>query len=219
MESFATGAIRTSITLDKYFFDETTLGVKLWTRIYNRPDWTGDNLHPGEYRHAILKRLKRVRRIKRVFLWLLRCDWTLRGSLQSQRVLLYHAYIPSILSTYHIFFTLTMPAPLSIPAHYSYTRVHTGPLLYVKAGDHIIVNFTNNLGAETGSYSSMNSFHYANHSNLHTHGWHITSDAPAGECVHSMCLFVCLSLFLHEYTNTLTHQYNNILIYTNTTIY
>ena len=52
------------------------------------------------------------------------------------------------------------------------------PLLFIKKGDVLIINLENSLGVETDPSSILNSFHYVNHTNLHTHGLHVNSNKP-----------------------------------------
>eukprot|EP00603_Paraphysomonas_imperforata_P006829 CAMPEP_0114427012 /NCGR_PEP_ID=MMETSP0103-20121206/8111_1 /TAXON_ID=37642 ORGANISM="Paraphysomonas imperforata, Strain PA2" /NCGR_SAMPLE_ID=MMETSP0103 /ASSEMBLY_ACC=CAM_ASM_000201 /LENGTH=626 /DNA_ID=CAMNT_0001596025 /DNA_START=10 /DNA_END=1886 /DNA_ORIENTATION=+ len=54
-----------------------------------------------------------------------------------------------------------------------------GPVLKFKAGDTVEVVFVNNLGPEHTTHTgSINSYHYANKTNLHTHGLHVTAEDP-----------------------------------------
>ena len=53
-----------------------------------------------------------------------------------------------------------------------------GPLLFIKKGDVLTINLENNLGVETDSFTTLNSFHHVNHTNLHTHGLHVSSNKP-----------------------------------------
>jgi FtsP/CotA-like multicopper oxidase with cupredoxin domain len=70
-----------------------------------------------------------------------------------------------------------------------YTRVYNrpaasgitlppGPLIYVKAGDNFTIELENGLGGEVQAMSTLNSFHYANYTNIHTHGIHVDAEDP-----------------------------------------
>ena len=56
--------------------------------------------------------------------------------------------------------------------------LHPGPVLKFKAGDNVTLTVNNNLGPETGSYSELNSYHYMNTTNMHTHGLHVSAESP-----------------------------------------
>ena len=58
--------------------------------------------------------------------------------------------------------------------------LHPGPVLKFKRGDVVTVVLENKLGPEKVSvdFSSLNTFHYANVTNLHTHGLHISAESP-----------------------------------------
>lgn len=53
-----------------------------------------------------------------------------------------------------------------------------GPLFYLRRGDNVTVTLQNDLGPEGSVSSTLNSFHYPNTTNLHTHGLHITAESP-----------------------------------------
>lgn len=55
-----------------------------------------------------------------------------------------------------------------------------GPLIRTSAGETLTINLTNSLG-EDSSASQHNEFHHPNHTNVHTHGLHITGEAPADD--------------------------------------
>lgn len=56
--------------------------------------------------------------------------------------------------------------------------LHPGPVLKFRRGDEVTVTLNNLLGHETAVATSMNSFHYANTTNLHTHGLHVSAETP-----------------------------------------
>lgn len=57
-----------------------------------------------------------------------------------------------------------------------------GPLFRVKAGDTFKLRLENNLGDEATDTSSVhNAFRQPNHTNVHTHGLHVSSEAPADD--------------------------------------
>jgi FtsP/CotA-like multicopper oxidase with cupredoxin domain len=93
------GVLATTLTVNKYFYENSETSVGFWTRLYNPPTASGNILHPG-------------------------------------------------------------------------------PVLKFKRGDLVNVTLMNALGPETGSYITMNSYHYANTTNLHTHGLHVSAESP-----------------------------------------
>lgn len=56
--------------------------------------------------------------------------------------------------------------------------LHPGPVLRFKRGDEVTVTVNNLLGHEKQVATNLNSFHYANTTNLHTHGLHISAESP-----------------------------------------
>ncbi|KAJ1422813.1 Cupredoxin, partial [Ochromonadaceae sp. CCMP2298] len=67
------------------------------------------------------------------------------------------------------------------------TELLTGcPLIYMKRGDTVNVTVVNNLGDETQTYDTLNSYHYANVTNLHTHGLHVSSNTPQDNVLMSI---------------------------------
>ena len=53
-----------------------------------------------------------------------------------------------------------------------------GPVLKFKRGDTVTVTVNNNLGPETEVATELNSYHYVNTTNIHTHGLHISAESP-----------------------------------------
>lgn len=64
------------------------------------------------------------------------------------------------------------------PPTVSGNTLHPGPVLRFRRGDTVTVTLNNNLGPETVIATDMNSYHYANTTNLHTHGLHISAESP-----------------------------------------
>ena len=64
------------------------------------------------------------------------------------------------------------------PISSSGTTLNPGPMLRFKRGDIVQVTLKNNLGPETETMDEINTFHYANVTNLHTHGLHVSADPP-----------------------------------------
>jgi FtsP/CotA-like multicopper oxidase with cupredoxin domain len=64
------------------------------------------------------------------------------------------------------------------PPSVSGDTLHPGPVLKFRRGDQVTVTLNNLLGPETMVADDMNSFHYANTTNLHTHGLHISAEVP-----------------------------------------
>lgn len=57
-----------------------------------------------------------------------------------------------------------------------------GPVIRVKAGDTLNINLYNDLGEEpTDTSGDHNQFRQPNHTNIHTHGLHVSSEAPADD--------------------------------------
>jgi FtsP/CotA-like multicopper oxidase with cupredoxin domain len=56
-----------------------------------------------------------------------------------------------------------------------------GPTLYVKAGETLYVHLTNDLEDIDNPQTPMNAFRSPNTTNLHTHGLHVSSDAPGDD--------------------------------------
>jgi hypothetical protein len=77
--------------------------------------------------------------------------------------------------------------------------LHPGPVLRFKRGDTVTVTLNNNLGPETEETTDMNSYHYANTTNLHTHGLHVSAESPQDNVLitispqgkHICSVFIC----------------------------
>ena len=63
-------------------------------------------------------------------------------------------------------------------ASISGSTLEPGPVLRFQRGDTVTLTVNNNLGNETGTYTSLNSFHYMNTTNMHTHGLHVSAESP-----------------------------------------
>ena len=105
------GVLQAHLTVDQFLYDNSDIGVKYWTRLYN----------PGD--------------------------------------------------------------------HVDRNILYPGPILKFKRGDTVEVTLENKLEAEymtLGPTDSINSFHYANKTNLHTHGLHVSAEDPQDNVLKSI---------------------------------